>query len=48
MVAFLFSGYRKEVMLAVLKLRVQGTKNDIRWFLKILNREKKLDVKNTS
>lgn len=35
-------------MLAVLKLRVQGTKNDIRWFLKILNREKKLDVKNTS
>ena len=32
----------------MLKLRLQGTKNDIRWFLKILNREKKLDVKNTS
>lgn len=38
----------KEVGLVVLKLRLQGTKNDIRWFMKILNREKKLNVKNTS
>lgn len=35
-------------MLVVLKLRLQGTKNDIRWFLKILNREKKVNVKNVS
>ncbi|MCM1120645.1 MAG: hypothetical protein NC543_14935 [bacterium] len=32
----------------MLKLRLQGTKNDIRWFLKILSREKRLNVKNTS
>lgn len=32
----------------MLKIRLQGTKNDIRWFLKILDREKKLEVANTS
>lgn len=32
----------------MLKIRLQGTKNDIRWFLKILKRDKRLDVENTS
>lgn len=32
----------------MLKLRLQGTKNDIRWFLKILSRDKRFDVENTS
>ena len=32
----------------MLKLRLQGTKNDIRWFLKLLSRDKRFDVENTS
>ncbi|MBP3719118.1 MAG: DUF3970 family protein [Eubacterium sp.] len=32
----------------MLKVRLQGTKNDIRWFLKILSRDKRFDVENTS
>ena len=32
----------------MLKVRLQGTKNDIRWFIKLLERDKRLEVKNTS
>ena len=32
----------------MLKVRLQGTKNDIRLFLKLLERDKRLEVKNTS
>ncbi len=32
----------------MLKVRLQGTKNDIRWFLKMLSRDKRFDVENTS
>ena len=32
----------------MLKLRLQGTKNDIRWFLKILSRDKRFELENTS
>ncbi len=32
----------------MLKLRLQGTKNDIRWFLKLLGRDKRFEVENTS
>lgn len=32
----------------MLKVRLQGTKNDIRWFLKLLGRDKRFDVENTS
>ena len=28
----------------MLKLRIQGTTNDIKWFQKILNRNKKLNI----
>ena len=32
----------------MLKVRIQGTKNDIRWFLRLLQREPKVELKNTS
>ena len=32
----------------MLKVRLQGTKNDIRWFLKILSRDNRFKVENTS
>lgn len=32
----------------MLKVRLQGTKNDIRWFLKLLGRDKRFEVENTS
>lgn len=32
----------------MLKVRLQGTKNDIRWFLKLLGRDKRFDIENTS
>lgn len=32
----------------MLKLRLQGTKNEIRWFLKTLRRNPRIDLKNTS
>lgn len=32
----------------MLKIRIQGTKNDIRWFIKILQADKRFCVENTS
>ena len=32
----------------MIKLRLQGTKNDIRWFLRLLNKNPNMDVENTS
>ena len=32
----------------MLKLRIQGTKNDIRWFIRILQADKRYSVENTS
>jgi len=32
----------------MLKIRIQGTKNDIRWFMRILRADKRFDVENTS
>ena len=32
----------------MLKLRLQGTKNEIRWFLKLLQRHPRVDLENTS
>ena len=33
---------------SMLKLRIQGTKNDIRWFIRILQADKRYSVENTS
>lgn len=32
----------------MLKIRLQGTKNDIRWFIRLLQRDKRLDLENVS
>ncbi len=32
----------------MLKIRLQGTRNEIRWFLKILEKDPRFDVVNTS
>ena len=32
----------------MLKIRLQGTKNDIRWFVRLLQRDKRFDVNNVS
>ena len=32
----------------MLKVRVQGTRNDIRWFLKVLEKDDRYDVLDTS
>ena len=32
----------------MLKIRLQGTKNDIRWFICLLQRDKRLDIENVS
>lgn len=32
----------------MLKLRLQGTKNEIRWFIRLLQREPRVDLENTS
>lgn len=32
----------------MLKVRVQGTKNDIRWFIRLLEREPRMVLENTS
>ena len=32
----------------MLKVRVQGTKNDIRWFIRLLEREPRVVLENTS
>ena len=32
----------------VIKMRLQGTKNDIRWFLKVLEKDKRFDLVDTS
>lgn len=32
----------------MLKLRLQGTKNDIRWFLRLLRSDSRFKVENTS
>lgn len=32
----------------MLKLRIQGTKNDIRWFIRLLKADGRFDVENTS
>ena len=32
----------------MLKVRVQGTRNDIRWFLKVLEKDDRFDVLDTS
>lgn len=32
----------------MLKIRLQGTKNDIRWFIRLMQRDKKFSVENVS
>lgn len=32
----------------MLKIRLQGTKNDIRWFVRLLQRDKRFEVNNVS
>lgn len=32
----------------MLNIRLQGTKNDIRWFIRLLQRDKRLDLENVS
>ena len=32
----------------MIKMRLQGTKNDIRWFLKVLEKDKRFDLVDTS
>lgn len=32
----------------VLKLRLQGTKNEIRWFIRLLQRDSRVELENTS
>lgn len=32
----------------MLKIRLQGTKNDIRWFIRLLQRDRRLDIENVS
>ena len=32
----------------MIKLRLQGTKNEIRWFIWLLQREPRVDLENTS
>ena len=32
----------------MIKLRLQGTKNEIRWFIRLLQREPRVDLENTS
>jgi hypothetical protein len=39
------TGRRRKI---VIKMRLQGTKNDIRWFLKDLEKDKRFDLVDTS
>ncbi len=32
----------------MLKIRLQGTKNDIRWFVRLLQRDKRFELNNVS
>ena len=32
----------------MLRIRLQGTKNDIRWFVRLLQRDKRFEVNNVS
>lgn len=44
----IFPAFDKRRTMNMIKMRLQGTKNDIRWFLKVLGKDDRFELVDTS